>query len=368
MKCPNCNYDGPATIGPCPQCGVSRPYPIIAKSWEQKNACWLVPVIILSILIPAGVVSYLVYKNVQKQADHRKIKIQPKKSDDDHENQQEEQQQVENQREVEEPEGAPVAHGGVVKPEELHGHGKLYFVPVGKQAIPVQSLADYYLQKFKIHVTVLPALETRPADCAPARKQCVAEELQVEMVNAYPEVAQNPNSVMIALTDEDIFSRSQGWSFTYSWHFEQIGIVSTSRMGGRNATDAQRLASTKQMLTKYIAMMYFRVPISFDPTSIMYSPLIPNGGSDNLYESDLHSEDLGNGLRGMGQPCLFFNYSYETHKIKPEEPVLSSCMFSNAVDTTKEEHYKIYLQYGSLMQKAMDLQLNSTPPIALRRG
>jgi len=50
------------------------------------------------------------------------------------------------------------------------------------------------------------------------------------------------------------------------------------------------------MLTKYVAFMYFRVPYSHDPTSIMHQPLTPNGGPDDLYESDLHSEESANGF------------------------------------------------------------------------
>src|ERR1700736_2246259 len=49
-----------------------------------------------------------------------------------------------------------VVHGDVVKPEELEAHGRLYFVPMGRQAIPVESLAAYYRNKFKIEITVLP--------------------------------------------------------------------------------------------------------------------------------------------------------------------------------------------------------------------
>ena len=80
-----------------------------------------------------------------------------------------------------------------------------------------------------------------------------------------------------------------GWDFTYSFHSTRLGILSTRRMDpafwGDRADDAIRLASTKQMLTKYIAIEYFHLPESFDPSSVLFSPLAPNGGSDDIYES-----------------------------------------------------------------------------------
>ncbi|HVG91615.1 MAG TPA: hypothetical protein VNB54_09010, partial [Alphaproteobacteria bacterium] len=191
-----------------------------------------------------------------------------------------------------------VEHGRIANPEELHGHGKLYFVPVGRQAIFVRSLAEYYANKFGIQVYILPEVKLAPSACVPERNQCLADEVMAAMETAYPEIARNPESVMIGLTDEDIFPKP-GWEFTYSWHSTRIGVVSTRRMDpafwGGPQDPALRLASTKQMLTKYIALEYFHLPESLDPSSVMFSPLTPNGGSDDLYESDLHSEASANG-------------------------------------------------------------------------
>jgi len=265
----------------------------------------------------------------------------------------------------------PVEHGGVVRPEQLQGHGKLYFVPVGKQAIPVQTLADYYRKKFGAEVTVLPPVETKPADCVPKQQQCAAEDLQAEMTTAYSEIARDPDSVMIALTDEDIFPRARGWDFTYSWHSARIGIVSTRRMDpgfwDGKSNEAVQLANTRQMLTKYVALEYYHVPSSFDPTSVMRTPLVPNGGPDDIYESDLHSEESVNGRRGSPSPCLFFSYSYETHKVTLDEPVLSDCDYPHPAHAG-EETFDTNLGWGHLTQRSLDLDLASTPRIAFRRG
>jgi YD repeat-containing protein len=265
-----------------------------------------------------------------------------------------------------------VEHGRVAGPDDLHGHGKLYFVPVGRQAIFVRSLAEYYANKFGIEIYLLPEVKLGPAACVPSRNQCMAEEVVGAMANANPDIARNPESVMIALTDEDIFPKETGWDFMYSQHQNRMGVVSTRRMdpafwGGR-PDNAVRLASTKQMLTKYIALEYFHLPESFDPTSILFSPLTPNGGPDDIYESDLHSEASANGTRGNSFPCLFFTYSYKTHEIKTDEPVLSNCEHDNFVSTADDENFDTNLGWGLVKQRSMDLRLNSTPVIEFKRG
>ncbi len=266
----------------------------------------------------------------------------------------------------------PVEHGRVASPEDLHGHGKLYFAPVGRQAIFVRSLAEYYANKFGIQIYILPEVQLGRAACVPSRNQCMAEEVVGAMANANPDIARDPESVMIALTDEDIFPKETGWNFMYSQHSGRMGVVSTRRMdpafwGGR-PDNAVRLASTKQMLTKYIALEYFHLPESFDPTSVLFSPLTPNGGPDDIYESDLHSEESANGRRGSSFPCLFFTYSYKTHEIKTDEPVLSNCEDDNFVSTTDTENFDTNLGWGLVKQRSMDLRLNSAPVIEFKRG
>ncbi|HEV7673256.1 MAG TPA: hypothetical protein VGQ12_01870 [Candidatus Angelobacter sp.] len=265
-----------------------------------------------------------------------------------------------------------VEHGRVANPEELHGHGKLYFVPVGRQAIFVRSLAEYYAQKFGTEIYILPLVKLAPSACVPERNQCIAEEVVGAMANAYPDIARNPESVMIALTDEDLFPKATGWDFTYSQHSDRIGVVSTRRMDpsfwGRRPDNAARLASTKQMLTKYIALQYFHLPESFDPTSILFSPLTPSDGPDDIYESDLHSEASANGSRGSSFPCLFFTYSHKTHEVKIGQPLVSDCEHENFAGTSDEENFDTNLGWGLLEQRSIDLRLNSTPVIEFKRG
>jgi YD repeat-containing protein len=266
-----------------------------------------------------------------------------------------------------------VEHGAVVKPEELQAQGKLYFVPMGKQAISAESLAAYYRQKFNLAVTVLPPLALKPETCVPSRNQCIAEEMIIEAKRAYPRIAHKTESMFIVLTDEDIFPRSLGWEFTYGlMPSAHAAIVATHRMDpgywGDPPSQTAKLASARQMLTKYVARIVFRVPISYDPTSVMYQPLTPEGGSDDLYESDLHSEESANGLRGEDGPCLLFKYSYATRRLTISNPQITACYQMPAVYSTDEETFTVALRNGLFIQHSMDLQMDSTPPIDFARA
>jgi YD repeat-containing protein len=268
-----------------------------------------------------------------------------------------------------------VVHGDVVKPEELEAHGKLYFVPMGRQAFPVESLAAYYRDKFKIDVTVFPEIAINSAAYDSSRGQYIAEEMVLEMKRAQPKIARASDSIIIILTDEDIYGRSLGWNFTYSFHTDSKFAVVSSRRNdpafwdrSTPHDDAKQLAGMKQMLTKYIAMLYFHVPQSFDPTSIMYQPLMPNGAPDNLYESDLHSEESANGLRGTGWPCLFYSYSYRTGVMRRLSAVVEDCSHLPVPASPDEEIFETLLSSGEFFQFATDFQLDSLPPIEFHRS
>jgi hypothetical protein len=262
-----------------------------------------------------------------------------------------------------------VVHGEVLRPEELEAHGKLYFVPMGRQVVQVESLAAYYRDKFKIEVTVLPEVAIDSAAYDSPRSQYIAEEMILEMKRAQPNIARAAESIIIILTDEDIYPRSLGWKFTYSFHTGyKFAVVSSHRNdpafwdSSKPHDAAEQLAGMKQMLTKYIAMLYFHLPHSFDPTSIMYQPLTPNGGSDNLYESDLHSEESANGFRGSGWPCLFYSYSHRTGAMRRLSPFVEECGHLPVPASPQEEIFETLLSSGEFFQFALDFQLDSAPP------
>ena len=345
MACPVCRSQAAIQNGFCPSCHSFAGSKATARLSGERDL-WVLGLIVVALLLSAGYLLLHKKKPAQVSANLSRVRRPPME--------------------------LPVEHGGIANHIEMRANGTLYFVPMGRQAISVQSLADYYRQKFNIQINILAPVPLSRSSCVPERRQCIAEEMLLDVQRHYPKVAADPDSVMIMLTDEDVFPRAYGWEFTYSLHIgNRLGMVSTRRMDpafwGDPPDEKRTLASTRQMLTKYIALLYFHVPISYDPSSVMYQPLTPDGGADDLYESDIHSEQSANGFRGSGWPCISFQYSYETGKLRAE-PGLSDCRNQDEPSSTHEENFQVQLGRGNFLDRTFDLELNSTPAIKVHRA
>jgi YD repeat-containing protein len=350
MQCPTCKSEAPPAPSICPHCGAFISVIPQAAGDPRDTRRWAIRIVFfITVLIICGVA---LFNLVKQNGGWRAL-------------------QRFSQRTAPRPH-IPVVHGNVIHPNELQHRGTLYFIPMGRQAISAESLAKYYDKKFEINIAVLQPVPLDPSACLPERKQCVAEEMVLAAKRAYPKIAADPDAVLFILTDEDLYSRMLGWDFTYSYHHPRFAVVSTHRMApsfwGDPPSDDVMLANTHQLLTDHIAEIYFHVPRSFDPTSVMFWPLTPNGGRDDLFESDLHSEESANGRDGDGWPCLSFTYSYDTGKITPWPRFVNDCYEDLSPRSTHEETFQVELAYGQLVQRSLDLKLDSSPPIDLRRS
>src|SRR5579872_7141972 len=108
MPCPNCRSELPIQYGFCSSCGAFVGSQPAVKPKIGKIVWPLALLVVTGILglgyfwIRTGVVRTVVGNFVS--GPDRSVEV-------------------------------PIVHGGVVPIADLHGHGKLYFVPVGKQAI-----------------------------------------------------------------------------------------------------------------------------------------------------------------------------------------------------------------------------------------
>jgi hypothetical protein len=353
MRCPVCGFESAASQAACPRCGSFLGTPLAGSIPDPPKTFRYLLGGAVAFLALLGFAAYSIVSRPEfRQAFRNAMSAMNNQGRE-----------------------RAVVHGDVVKSGELEGHGKLYFVPMGHQAFPVESLAAYYRDKFKIEITVLGETPINSASYDSARDQYIADDMILDMKRMYPKIAGAADSVMIALTDEDIYPRSLRWKFTYSYHSTyRFAIVSSRRndpafWDHRKPHDpAAQLAGFKQMLTKYVAVLYFHLPHSFDPTSVLYQPLTPNGGSDDVYESDLHSEESANGLRGSGLPCLIYSYSYETGVARSVSPVVEECAQRPAPASVNDEIFFTQLPRGEFFSSSLDFQLDSSPPIEFHRA
>jgi predicted Zn-dependent protease len=167
----------------------------------------------------------------------------------------------------------------------------IYLVPIEKfPEARAQALVNYLIENFRIPVRLLPkiALEERAVDRG--RQQLIGEELTALLQRRCPQQAKEPGSVLIGLTDIDIYLRSTPeWKFAFAQSDAgKFTIVSCARMDnvnlGRPANDAQLQSRLRKMVMKHIGVLYFGYAYSNTPTSVMYSPILSVEDLDSLPE------------------------------------------------------------------------------------
>ena len=174
----------------------------------------------------------------------------------------------------------------------LYGVGQIYFVPIGDFPLDVvKSLVDFYRNKYGLDVIVLSS--PRPEMVEPAfnadRKQYIAEEIIHVLGQAT--VAFQPNTTIIALTNQDLYIREFNWRYAFGYRSDQLAVVSSARMDARfmavwPISQEWKETRLRKMVTKYIGVLHYHLPMSTHCRSPLYGQI---GGPQEL---DYMGEDL----------------------------------------------------------------------------
>ena len=166
---------------------------------------------------------------------------------------------------------------------------KLYFLPLGDfPAETVRDLVSFYEKKYGLRVETLPNVNLSPTAMNPERKQLIAEEAVEIMEHANPTLKNDPNAIVIGLTTEDMYIAKLNWRFSFSFRDQgKYAVVSCGRMilpqTGRfklhPASEEQLLSRLRKMVTKNIGILYYHLPQSDDPRSVLYRNV---GGIEEL--------------------------------------------------------------------------------------
>jgi hypothetical protein len=182
------------------------------------------------------------------------------------------------------PEGRPLSPIPLPSPPYARG---VYFAPIG--AFPVadaEALIAHYRQKFGLTVGLLPSIPMPDDAFDPGRSQVVAERL-IETIGASQVVAADPGAIVIGLTSADMYVGAESWRYAYGLRAQgHLAIVSTGRMDAYWADHARLMGRLEKMVTRDIGVLYFGLPLSDDPGSVLYRDI---GGPDDL---DRMSEDF----------------------------------------------------------------------------
>jgi len=274
---------------------------------------------------------------------------------------------------------------------DLHGTGTVFLVPVGKQRVDLNGMVAHYQSRFGLTVKVLPAVAPPPAAFNHRRNQWSAEQLLAAMKDAAPESG-SEDAYLIGVTDDDIYSESNSWAFTYSWRAPHQAVISTARMDedfwnsedllwrvhamllrsfkpqtwAQHRTEQDRLVerSAEQMITKDIAVLYWHIPLNDDPQSVMLSLLTPDGGADDVWQSDVRPAES---LMGMdtGCPQLRLSFDRAGNVALDQGGLPTDC---NTLEPPRLGEHSVIVHLASGMVEAETVDFRQPGPIPIEFG
>ena len=158
---------------------------------------------------------------------------------------------------------------------------KIYFVPIGDfPDEQLQSLAQYYRQKYNLEITVLNSIPVDATTRDTSRHQLMAENLAASLRNGVPEQGGEPGAILIGFTSEDMYPTSKPWLFVFGWRLggTRLAVVSTARLRILNIghvlewdLPGKRL---RKIVTKDIGVFYYGLPQSQNPKSVLYNQIM----------------------------------------------------------------------------------------------
>ena len=174
---------------------------------------------------------------------------------------------------------------------QLHGQGKVHFVPLGGFPSDAQeTLVSHFKNNYGVNIVSLPMIDIERVAFDPSRRQLVAEELISLMKRRHPTLLSDPEAILIGLTSGDMYLRSRPeWRFGFAaGELPRFAVISSARMEPVNLGDppnpGQLQSRLRKMVVKYVGYMYFRLQQSSDRKTVMYGPILSVADLDSMGE------------------------------------------------------------------------------------
>jgi predicted Zn-dependent protease len=146
------------------------------------------------------------------------------------------------------------------------------------------ALVAHYLEKFDLAIEVLPSIPVPDGAMDTGRGQLIAERL-IDAIAAHEVVAEDPEAVVIGLTNVDMYIAAQDWNYAYGLRSGgTLAVVSSARMSDGFANEARQRQRLRKMVTKNIGILYYGLGVSDDPRSVLYRDIL--GPRDLDYASE----------------------------------------------------------------------------------
>lgn len=239
--------------------------------------------------------------------------------------------------------------------------GKIYFVSLGKPAgYSPARLAEYFSQRFRLEIEVLPSIPLPPSVENPERKQVVAERLMELVKRSFPQLAKDPHAFLFGITKRDMYIARFGWRFAFTFRNQgRFAVISTGRLRSKPKLLQSRL---RKVLMRNIGLLYYQLPRSADPTSVLYGGRIdPTADLDDMGESFIGTGGVWQPYPETGHPCITIELPAGA---KPRWRF--SCAHMPPSDTTSQS-FLVDMKLGLFVQKQIDFLIDEPFPLVLTR-
>jgi YD repeat-containing protein len=273
--------------------------------------------------------------------------------------------------------------------------GPVYVVPIGDlQSVSLDDLPGYYRKVLGLDVFLLPPMPPAREAYDHQRHQYAAEPLIGSIRERLPEVARGADATVVAVLDDDLFANALSARYLLAFRGDgHVAVVALKRL----APPAWRFwsrgrvlnARMRKMITKNIGIVAYGLPLSSDPTSVLY------GGVDAPEDVDLMRErfdGLGNVAELRGDPgthraapvdaeivrrtdmastsgrypCFVVHPGLSWDGRQAIDARITECLPGLRNDRTYDE-VEIDLRAGMLMTRQTDVFVPDVIPLALTR-
>ena len=273
--------------------------------------------------------------------------------------------------------------------------GPVYIVPLGRlQSVSLDDLPAYYKKLLGLEVFLLPTMPLAREAYDQRRSQYAAEPLIGSIRERLPEVARGPDATVVAVLDDDLFAQALRARYLFAFRGDgHVALVTLKRLAppawqfwSRGRVLEARM---RKMITKNIGVVAYGLPLSTDPTSVLY------GSIDTPEDLDLVRErfdGLGNVAELRGDPgthraapveaeivrrtdtatasgrypCLVVHPGLSWDGKEPIDARITECLPGLRNDRMYDE-VEIDLRAGLLMTRQTDVFIPDVMPLALTR-
>ena len=173
------------------------------------------------------------------------------------------------------------------------GKEKLYLVPLNNYpAASITKLVNFCKEKIGVQPVVIEPVPFALTTVDKQRQQVIAEEAVELIKQKNRNLVADPNAIVIALTDQDMYIRSnKNWDYAFwYWRQRRFAVVSSARMNPANlgaaANDVLTETRLRKTVLKNIGILFYLYPTNYDPKSVLY------GDVNGVEDIDKMSEDF----------------------------------------------------------------------------